>query len=85
MSDLAPYVTAFHRKGMGLKSDPAYIDFVAAFSADASIVSAARQELSDLQRRGAARDDFKGDHEGKIRARALSRMLEQFDNRKAAP
>lgn len=85
MTDPAPFITAFHRKSMGLKAKHEHVDFVSAFAADPDMVSAAQQELAQLQHRGAARDDFKGDHEGKIRHRALSRMLEQFDQRKAAP
>jgi hypothetical protein len=83
MSDPAPYITAFHRASIGARPDAKYRDFLHAFAADAEMVAAARAEHQALERRGAARDGFKGDHEGKIRHRALTRMLQQFDSRKA--
>jgi hypothetical protein len=82
MADPAPYITAFHRKSAGFKPDLKYVDFISAFKQDADMVEKARSELSALRIRGAGRDDFKGDHEGKIREQALSRMLDQFDGKK---
>jgi hypothetical protein len=80
--DPAPYVTAFHRISTGHKPDANYVNFKAAFKADPEMVALARQEHAALAARGAARDGFKGDYEGKIRHTALSRMLAQFDKDK---
>lgn len=85
MTDPAPYITAFHRRSIGAQPDLRHVDFVTAFGQDTSLLAAARAELKALEQRGRARSysgqEFGGDHEGKIRHRALSRMLEQFDAR----
>lgn len=82
MSALDPYVTAFYRQSIGRPFDAAYADFSNAFATNNVLLQTARTELTELTARGVARNDFQGDHEGKIRARVLSRMLAQFDARK---
>jgi hypothetical protein len=77
-----PYVTAFYRRSAGhaLRDvDSRHADFVSAFKANPALAAAAREEMNALAARGQARGDFQGDHEGKIRYRALSRMMAQFD------
>lgn len=82
MTSADPYITAFYRRSTGRPFDSAYADFVAAFRADPALVQTARTELEALKQTGAMRNGFQGDHEGNIRARALTRMLSQFDSGK---
>lgn len=76
---LDAYISAFHRFSVG-REHTLDLDYLAAFRADPALVEAARAEKTRLEAtRRMGREDFPGDHEGRVRHAALTRMLKQFD------
>lgn len=85
MATLQSLISAVHRQTVGREPD-ASLDFMAEFKADPALVEAARAEKARLEAsQRPASQPFVGDHEGKIRHAALTRMLEQFDAQGAQP
>lgn len=82
MSDIQPYITAFYRTSRGFTPDPAYTDFITAFTGDPTLVQAARDGLVSVRQIIASRGgDQCQDHELNAKQLALSQMLNQFDSR----
>jgi hypothetical protein len=77
MSDLQPYLTAFHRKSIGLRADPAHTDFLAAFRADPDLVTQAKTIIASLKNE--ENGILKRDHESRVRLRCAQRMLSQYE------
>lgn len=77
--DIQPYVTAYHRLAQGLpagKDYADYVDYMTAFTNDATLVSAARDEANRLTPILAARPE---DYITKLTLKALTEMLAAFD------
>ena len=76
MTDPAPYIAAYYRKQNGYKPDPDFVDYLTAFTNDATLVSAARDEVDRLTPIAAARPE---DYITKMTLKSLTEMLAAFD------
>jgi hypothetical protein len=80
-------VTAFHRKSLGLKADPAHGDFASAFTADPVLLASAQAEQSALASLNAAFNDklAQRDYNQYTRMVALNGMLNSSQPKEATP
>ena len=79
--DLNPWITAFHRRQIGMLPNPEFCDYEAAFDDDSELLAAARVELKRLDDLDAA---FGGqlhmrDYDQHVRRVALKEMMAVMD------
>lgn len=79
--DLQPYVVAYHRHSVGKSVNPAHVDFISAFKADAALLAHANEELQRLDALNAhtAGNLANRDYDQRLRHVALGEMLAKYN------